>query len=145
MLKPNQPFVLLHHKLSDRPSDKEHWDLCLDLGGVLATWQILGDPTKPDKPDKTTHNWPARRISDHRRAYLEYEGPVSGGRGEVIRVDRGTWRPIEQGPITWQVLLEGTLLRGTYRLPAGLEPGEMFQITSEDESAGSDRREGREA
>ena len=32
----------------------------------------------------------ARRIGDHRKAYLDYEGPVSGGRGDVTRVDRGT-------------------------------------------------------
>jgi hypothetical protein len=125
MLKPNQPFVLLHHRLSD----KEHWDLCLDLGAVLATWQILSDPTRSDK---TTRYWPARRVADHRRAYLDYEGPISGGRGEVTRVDRGTWRPIEQGPITWLVQLEGAVLRGTYRLPTGLEPGEMCKITSEE-------------
>jgi hypothetical protein len=132
MPKPNQPFVLLHHKLSD----KEHWDLCLDLGELLATWQVLGDPTKPDK---TNHHWPARRIADHRRAYLEYEGPISGGRGEVTRVDRGTWRPIEQGPITWLIQLEGASLKGTYRLPAGLEPGEMRQIPSEEAADSEDR------
>lgn len=139
MLKPNPPFVLLHHVISDKEhflSDTEHWDLCLDLGETLATWRISRDPRTT--PDKKTHNWPARRIVDHRRAYLEYEGPISGNRGEVQRVDQGTWTPIEQGPIIWVVRLDGTGLKGVYRLPAGTEPGEMYQIGMDEPSAGSD-------
>jgi hypothetical protein len=129
MLKPNPSFVLLHHVLSDKVhflSDTEHWDLCLDRGETLATWQVLRDPRTT--PDKTTHSWPARRLADHRRVYLEYEGPISGDRGNVRRVDQGTWEALEQGPINWVVRLDGTALKGVYRLPAGAEPGEMFQI-----------------
>lgn len=134
MLKPNQPYVLLHHRISD----KEHWDLCLDLGEVLATWQVLSDPRI--RPDKTASGWPARRIADHRRAYLDYEGPISGDRGEVRRVDRGTWTPIEQGPTGWVVHLAGEILRGVYRLPGEAGPGEMFQIgLAESSDEGLDR------
>ena len=122
MLKPDQPYVLLHHKISD----KEHWDLCLDLGEVLATWRVLSDPRV--RPDKTDAGWPAQRIQDHRRAFLEYEGPLSGDRGDVRRVDRGVWGSIEQGPAGWVVRLEGEVLRGVYRLPAEAGPGEMLQI-----------------
>jgi len=31
-----------------------------------------------------------QRLPDHRRAYLSYQGPISGGRGEVVRVDEGS-------------------------------------------------------
>lgn len=31
----------------------------------------------------------AERLPDHRAMYLDYEGPVSGGRGTVIRVAEG--------------------------------------------------------
>ena len=130
MLKPNQPFVLLHHRISD----KEHWDLCLDLGEALATWRIPRDPRTT--PDKTTHRCPAQRIADHRRAYLDYEGPVSNHRGEVRRVDQGTWTPIELGPTTWVVRLDGVALKGVYRLPAGAGPGEMFQIGMDESAEG---------
>lgn len=122
MLNQKPLFVLLHHRLSD----KEHWDLCLDLGECLATWQILRDPR--GTPDKTSSGYPARRIGDHRREYLEYEGPISGDRGEVRRVDQGTWTPVELGPTAWTVRLEGEGLKGVYRLPAGAEPGEMRWI-----------------
>jgi hypothetical protein len=33
----------------------------------------------------------AQRIADHRLAYLEYEGPISGGRGTVRRLDGGSY------------------------------------------------------
>jgi hypothetical protein len=32
---------------------------------------------------------PAQRLPDHRRAYLQYEGPVSGDRGDVVRLRDG--------------------------------------------------------
>lgn len=132
MLQPNPLFVLLHHRLSD----KEHWDLCLEMGESLATWQILRDPR--GRPDKKTGGYPARRIGDHRRAYLEYEGPISGGRGEVRRVDRGTWSAIELGQEVWVVRLEGVALQGVYRLPAGAEPGEMRQMGVEPQVGSED-------
>ena len=32
-------------------------------------------------------------IAPHRRRYLSYEGPISGGRGQVRRVDEGVFVP----------------------------------------------------
>jgi hypothetical protein len=74
-------FVLLEHTLPDGI----HWDLMVELPGrpLLATWRLAENPL----------TWragvPAERIGDHRQAYLDYEGPVSDGRGEVRRLDRG--------------------------------------------------------
>jgi len=113
-----RPFVLLYHILSDNP----HWDLCLDLGDVLATWRIEADPLANDPAPAPLA---ARRIADHRRAYLDYEGPVSGDRGHVRRVDRGNWRPVRQTPACWQIHLEGERLRGIFELPAGTDAGWM--------------------
>lgn len=82
-------FVLLEH---ERPSDPAapaqrdvHWDLLVEVPGQdrLPTWQLTEDPCRAIGPI------PARRIADHRRIYLEYEGPLSEGRGVVRRVDRG--------------------------------------------------------
>ena len=33
----------------------------------------------------------AERLPDHRRRYLDYEGPISGNRGSVIRWDAGDY------------------------------------------------------
>ena len=34
-----------------------------------------------------------RQIDPHRRVYLQYQGPIGGGRGTVIRVDQGQMHP----------------------------------------------------
>lgn len=82
------PFVILRHTLpahADRPS---HWDLMLatDESGPLWTWELLEEPVMGQS------QW-ARRLPDHRREYLFYEGPVSNDRGAVQR-----W---EQGELVW--------------------------------------------
>ena len=70
-------FVILTH---DYPA--LHWDLMLESGGVLRTWRLLEEPT----PDSIIV---AEPLSDHRLHYLDYEGPVSGDRGTVVRWDHG--------------------------------------------------------
>jgi len=62
----------------------------------------------------------AERIADHRHAYLTYEGPVSGNRGEVRRVAAGQisrWSDPESLhwtlAITWQVAGESMRQRIT--------------------------------
>lgn len=72
-------FVILEH---DHPS--LHWDLLLEVDGAAATWRLLARP-EPGRPI------PAERLPDHRLLYLDYEGPVSGNRGQVKRVHSGTW------------------------------------------------------
>ncbi len=43
----------------------------------------------------------ALRIADHRPAYLTYEGPVSGDRGTVRRLARGTVARLDERPDGW--------------------------------------------
>lgn len=82
-LSPRRPvvprFVLLEHRWIG-----VHWDFLLERGEVLQSWAI-------DAPIVTGQDQPARRLPDHRLAYLDYEGPISAGRGEVTRVARGTY------------------------------------------------------
>ena len=75
-------FAVLAH---DHPAP--HWDLFLEAGPVLRSWRILS-PFPSERPVA------AEPTADHRLLYLDYEGPVSGGRGTVTRVDAGTF--------TWQ-------------------------------------------
>jgi hypothetical protein len=72
-------FVILEH---DHPV--LHWDLMLEAGPVLRTWRLAGEPA----PGRAV---PAEPIGDHRKLYLDYEGPVSGGRGSVRRWDAGEY------------------------------------------------------
>ncbi|MFO0927467.1 MAG: DNA polymerase ligase N-terminal domain-containing protein [Gemmataceae bacterium] len=77
-------FVLLEH---DHPF--LHYDLMIEVGDVLWTWRL--DVALP-----TGERLAASRIADHRRAYLDYEGPVSGNRGTVRRVDGGEYDWVER-------------------------------------------------
>lgn len=106
-------YVILRHE----QLNGTHWDLMLDLGEALATWQLRSDPS--GLADSAVEaKIPALRIADHRRAYLEYEGPVSSDRGHVTRVDSGTYEVINHSPCGWTVRLAGTLLAGNFKLSA---------------------------
>ncbi len=70
-------FVILLH---DHPF--RHWDLLIEKDDCAETWRLMRKPCL---------NEPiyAEPIADHRLMYLDYEGPVSGNRGQVTRVLRG--------------------------------------------------------
>jgi len=81
-----QPVVLLRHTGGGKP---DHYDWMIQEGSEpespLQTWRVMVrlDELKPG-------DWfIAEPVVDHRAGYLTYEGPVSGGRGEVQRVARG--------------------------------------------------------
>lgn len=69
-----------------------------EAGAGLATWQL---PVWP-----ITAATPARRLPDHRREYLNYEGPVSGGRGSVRRVEGGLCDIARPRGDRWEVLFD---------------------------------------
>ena len=102
-------FVILHHR-TDRG---EHWDLMLERGDVLLTWQLLREPRSP-----ASLPIPARRIGDHRKAYLTYEGPLSRNRGDVRRVDAGSMELEEITADRYMLVLEGDRLSGRFALVA---------------------------
>jgi hypothetical protein len=107
MQEPLPSYVILHHT----GHGPEHWDLMLEVGESLATWQLLEDPHRIGGEALN-----ACRIGDHRRAYLTLEGPVSGGRGRVKRIDRGTFEWVERTERSWIIRLQGDLLQGTFKL-----------------------------
>ena len=73
-------FVLLEH---DHP--EQHWDFMLEHEGVLKTWRLARMPACAGE------SIPALALGDHRLAYLDYEGPVSGARGQVRRCAAGSF------------------------------------------------------
>ncbi len=75
-------FVLLEHHWNGI-----HWDFMLEVGENLWTWAI-------DAPVVAGRDLPARRLGEHRLLYLDYEGPVSGDRGNVRRVDSGIYHMV---------------------------------------------------
>ncbi len=103
---PNR-FVILHHRVGG----SEHWDLMLEHGGVLLTWQLFTEPV-----DASCLPMKAKRIGNHRKAYLDYEGPISNDRGYVQRVDSGVMHLKEFTDRQVSVELEGQRLTGWFTL-----------------------------
>ena len=70
--------------LSHTGHGPDHHDVMIERapGGELATWRARRWPPTPGDA--------LEPLPDHRRAYLDYEGPISGGRGRVRRVASGT-------------------------------------------------------
>src|SRR5262245_13805374 len=98
-------FVILEH---DHPH--LHWDFMLEWGQALRTWRLA---IQPDALGVEIPAWP---LGEHRIAYLDYEGPVSGNRGEVKRWDAGTYDLAEDNENIVAVQLTGRRCRGMARL-----------------------------
>ncbi len=126
-------FVILVHS-GHGPA---HYDFMLEEGDHLATWQFereapspgpsghplpegeepaLTRPFGPLSPVKGEGQLVGRKIQDHRLAYLDYQGPVSGGRGHVRRCDGGEYRMIEAGADHLRFELCGQVAAGLFEL-----------------------------
>ena len=118
-------FVVLRHETPPGYARPAHFDLMLEVGGVLRTWAALSLPAVGGEPVA------AERLPDHRLDYLNYEGPVSGDRGCVSRVDWGTYEPLPSAPNApnqQRFRLEGTRLRGCLVLAATGQRAENWQV-----------------
>ncbi len=97
-------FVLLDH---DHPTP--HLDLMLEAGPALWTWRLAVVP-------ESGHEQQATRIPDHRLTYLDFEGPVSDGRGRVTRRDAGDFTLLEQSDDRLVLAIRGRVLCGRLAL-----------------------------
>ncbi|MHC4709490.1 MAG: hypothetical protein ACYTA3_03465 [Planctomycetota bacterium] len=95
-----RPTVQLLHELPDG-SRHVDWMIAQDPRGrdPLVTFQV--QQRVDDLP--AGRRIEAVRIADHRPAYLAYEGPVSGDRGTVKRLARGTAAVLDERPEGWRV------------------------------------------
>ena len=85
---PRCKYVVLHHAGVEAP----HYDFMFEPaeGAPLVTFRLQEWP--PSKGQEV------RRLKDHRRLYLTYEGTIPGDRGYVVRVDEGTVHARISGP-----------------------------------------------
>jgi len=96
-----------------------HYDLRLEMGGVLASWAI---PKGPSYDTKEKHL--AVHVEDHPIEYGRFEGVIPAGEyggGTVMIWDRGTFAPIGDplaGVASGQLkfVLDGAKLRGQWVL-----------------------------
>lgn len=113
----SRAFVIQEHQVA--PGDL-HYDLMIEAGEVLVTFQL----------DEAPHaeGVAGRRSFDHRRRYLDYEGPLSRGRGEVRIWDRGQVEDLEGDPreARYRLRFQGERLRGEWTLR---EEGQAVRLT----------------
>ncbi|MFQ5745851.1 MAG: DNA ligase D [Gemmatimonadota bacterium] len=107
-------FVIHKHDAS-----RLHWDLRLEMGGVLASWAVPKGPSL-DPAEKRL----AVHVEDHPLEYVDFEDVIPEGNygaGPMIVWDRGTWVALEDpeaGLESGKLLFElrGHKLRGVWTL-----------------------------
>lgn len=113
-----------------------HWDLRLELDGVLLSWAVPKGPS-PNQADKRL----AVRTEDHPLEYADFEGVIPEGEygaGAMIVWDRGTWVPVadpheglEKGKLLFD--LHGHKLLGRWTLVKTKQaPGSWLLIKERD-------------
>lgn len=99
--KSDRPTVQLLHKMPDGSSHID-WMIAQDGGdkkGELMTFRLEGRLDQVQIGQSIL----AERITDHRWAYLQYEGPISGNRGVVSRVAKGVITSQKHDESSWCV------------------------------------------
>ncbi|HEX4149876.1 MAG TPA: DNA polymerase ligase N-terminal domain-containing protein, partial [Pirellulales bacterium] len=98
-------FVVLEHCLPPGHARDLHWDLMLEAPGGLRTWALSAAPASGAQIA-------AEQLPPHRIEFLDYQGPVSGGRGSVQRWDQGSFRWLVDVPQRVEIHFQGSRLSG---------------------------------
>jgi hypothetical protein len=98
-------YVILRHEGAAGYKPGVHWDLMLETGSVLRTWALVQEPVQGVAIT-------AEQLPDHRLAYLDFEGPLSGNRGTVARCDFGLFELVSETALTLVAALAGNRWRG---------------------------------
>ncbi|VVB83232.1 DNA polymerase Ligase (LigD) [uncultured archaeon] len=91
-----------------------HWDLRLEMEGVLKSWAVPKIPPK-EKNEKRL----AIQVEDHPIEYAKFHGIIPEGNygaGEVKIWDKGNYELIEKNPKKIIIEIHGKKLKGKYCL-----------------------------
>ena len=97
-------FVLHHHI-----TEPDHHDLMVEHGDILLTWRIASEEIANLEKHQPVQG---ERIQDHHKKFLEYEGPLSPGKGRVEKIDTGTCKITSLQENSIDISINGTLLKG---------------------------------
>ena len=147
-------FVLLRHECDDSLGNRSHWDFMLEREeGLLATWSLYKLPKAWQSSTENTQvnekaaagqrpagesaqaspiseTLGATQRHDHRIVYLDYEGPISGNRGFVTRIDQGTYESLNISEDKWRVKLNGDMVVGQVELARHLTVRWIMKVWS---------------
>jgi hypothetical protein len=142
-------FVLLYHDCPTHGALASHWDFMLESGDMLRTWRLMQLPrlwkAAHDQTVAQFRSCPAlaesdaiaaAQLGDHRLAYLDYEGDVSGGRGRVIRVATGTYAYASEAILQIKCKLEGDSVDGHVVLERKTPQEESWMLLCDSATSG---------
>lgn len=112
-------FVILCHSGGAKGV---HFDFMLEAGDALKTWAMAQPPAAGVEID-------CDELPDHRTAYLDYEGPVSGERGFVAQWDHGVYTGGQQNDAQWVVELAGNRITGRVVLQRSADDPKRWQFS----------------
>jgi DNA ligase D-like protein (predicted 3'-phosphoesterase) len=90
-----------------------HWDLRLEMNGVLKSWALPKQPPKRKNLKRL-----AIQVPDHDLSYANFEGTIEEGYGKgTVKIwDRGTFKLIEKDKEKIEFEIKGKKLQGKYVL-----------------------------
>ena len=107
---PQQKIFVIHkHHASHL-----HWDLRLEMDGVLKSWAVPKEPPKTKGIKRL-----AIQVEDHSLSYANFEGIIPEGNygaGKVEIWDNGIYELLNKDPKKIEINLHGKKLKGKYVL-----------------------------
>jgi len=110
-IKKNKSQIYMIH---EHHASHLHWDLRLEMDGVLKSWAVPKQPPKV-KGEKRL----AIQVEDHPLAYAKFHGIIPEGNygaGKVIIWDNGDYELLKKYPNKIILELHGKKLKGKYCL-----------------------------
>lgn len=116
--------IKTHFVIHEHHASHLHWDLRLEMEGVLKSWAVpKGPPAEPGIKRL------AVQTEDHPLGYIDFEGIIPEGQygaGTVKIWDTGPFELLEQKDREIKFRLQGRRLKGTYYLLRFKEKNWLF-------------------
>ena len=116
-------FVIHYHF-----TDVNHFDFMLENEDSLLTWRIEADIFDDFRKGITVE---ALKINNHRKVYLQFQGPISCGRGYVKLIDSGNYELTDDDSF----FLSGKKFCGKVNIVNKDDSGKIFLFTYEESSS----------
>ena len=109
-IKTKKPIFVIHR----HDASHLHWDLRLEINGVLKSWAVPKEPPRETKIKRL-----AIQVEDHPLEYAKFQGTIPEGQygaGKVEIWDRGTYELKEKTKDKIEFVLSGKKLKGNFVL-----------------------------
>ena len=106
---PEEPLESIRFAILQHDYPTLHWDIFLQEGNRLLSW-------RGDHHGHFLNGGLVVQTDDHRLVYLDYQGPLTGQRGTVRRIDGGALAWKHRGEHEFIAEIKGQRWQGLLRL-----------------------------